>query len=170
MSFWRIVGGGAIGLATNISPVYIAEVSPALWRGRLIALNQVALVSGILVAQITNWQIARPAPPHLTSAAALASLASWNVQYGWRWMFAAVALPAVVFFVLAWFIPQSPRWLVARGRQQQAYSVLNRIGGSAYAAAEVQTIASTLGAPGAAATSPWQALRLPGIALAVLQQ
>ena len=173
--FWRIAGGVAIGLASNISPVYIAEVSPALWRGRLIALNQVALVSGILVAQILNWQIARPVPAHLTPAAAFVT---WNVQFGWRWMFTAVALPAVVFFCLAFFIPESPRWLVLQNRQAEAHAVLDRIGGAAYASAEVEAIAGTVPKASAQPTAAWSELRKPGlrgllllgIALAVLQQ
>ena len=174
--FWRIAGGVAIGLASNISPVYIAEVSPALWRGRLIALNQLALVSGILAAQIINWQIARLVPAHLSSAAAFAT---WNVQYGWRWMFTAVALPAVVFFGLAFLIPESPRWLVLRHKSIRAAQVLTRIGGSRYAAAEVEAIAASVSAGSApAASDVWQELRRPGlrglllvgIALAVLQQ
>ena len=174
--FWRIAGGVAIGLASNISPVYIAEVSPALWRGRLIALNQLALVCGILAAQIINWQIARPVPAHRNSAALFAS---WNVQYGWRWMFTAVAVPAVAFFALAFLIPESPRWLVLKNKSQRASRVLTRIGGPAYAAAEVEAIAasvSSMDAPGA--LNAWRLLRRPGlrgllllgIALAVLQQ
>lgn len=174
--FWRIVGGGAIGLASNISPVYIAEVSPALWRGRLVALNQMALVTGLLAAQIINWQVARPAPPHLSQAALFAS---WNVQYGWRWMFTAVAIPSVVFFCLAFFIPESPRWLILKGKAAQAAQVLTRVGGPQYAAAEVEAIAATFSAAGAdASDDAWHQLSKPGyrrllllgVALAVLQQ
>lgn len=174
--FWRIAGGVAIGLASNISPVYIAEVSPARWRGRLIALNQLALVSGILAAQIANWQIARPVPAHISAAA---MVASWNVQFGWRWMFTAVAFPAVVFFCLAFFIPESPRWLMLRRRPEQAAVVLARIGGVSYANAEVNAIATSLSTPaGTGARVQWRELLRPGlrgvlllgIALAVLQQ
>jgi SP family xylose:H+ symportor-like MFS transporter len=167
--FWRIAGGVAIGLASNISPVYIAEVSPALWRGRLIALNQLTLVCG-------NWQIARPVPAHLSSAAVFVT---WNVQYGWRWMFTAVALPAVIFFCLAFLIPESPRWLVSKSRSVQAAQVLTRIGGPAYAAAEVEAISSSVLSGGkGTASEAWRLLRRPGlrgllllgIGLAVLQQ
>ncbi|MFZ0339806.1 MAG: MFS transporter, partial [Terracidiphilus sp.] len=103
---WRIVGGMAIGLASNISPLYIAEISPAAWRGRLVSLNQLAIVCGILAAQIVNWRIAEKVPD---GAAVL--LQSWNAQFGWRWMFTAVAVPAILFFLFALFIPESPRWL-----------------------------------------------------------
>ena len=94
--FWRIVGGTAIGLSSNISPLYIAEISPAAIRGRLVSLNQFAIVSGILLAQIANWRIARPVPDQTRH---IAFLQSWNVQYGWRWMFCAVVVPAVVFTI-----------------------------------------------------------------------
>src|SRR5690348_15999285 len=90
---WRILGGVAIGLASNISPTYIAEISPAGWRGRLVSLNQLALVIGILIAQIANWRIAQPVPPQATEAIIAAS---WNGQWGWRWMFSAVAIPAFI--------------------------------------------------------------------------
>ncbi|MGH9621678.1 MAG: MFS transporter, partial [Bryobacteraceae bacterium] len=129
---WRIIGGVAIGIASNVSPTYIAEVSPAPWRGRLVALNQVTLVIGILIAQIVNWLIAQHVPNHATSAMIRSS---WNGQYGWRWMFTAVAVPAVIFFVCAWFVPESPRWLVKNRRRAAAERVLMRIGGAGYAAA-----------------------------------
>ena len=79
---WRIIGGVAIGLSSNISPLYIAEVSPASHRGRLVSLNQFAVVIGILLAQIVNWRIAAPAREQ---ASTQLLLASWNVQLGWRW-------------------------------------------------------------------------------------
>ncbi len=115
--FWRIAGGVAIGIASNISPVYIAEISPARWRGRMVALNQMTIVVGILAAQIANWRIAQPVP---ASATAEAIRLSWNGQYGWRWMFTAVAVPSLVFLAGALLIPESPRWLAARGRKDRA--------------------------------------------------
>lgn len=119
--FWRIVGGVAIGLASNISPTYIAEISPAQWRGRLVSLNQLALVIGILVAQIANWLIAAKVQPGMRG---IVPIASWNAQYGWRWMFTAVSVPATLLLVSAPFIPESPRWLVARRKDSQALEVL----------------------------------------------
>ena len=172
---WRILGGVAIGLASNVSPLYIAEVSPAAWRGRLVALNQLALVIGILAAQIVNWAIARSVP----DGATLATIAvSWNALYGWRWMFTAVALPAVAFFLGALWIPESPRWLVLHGLQERARRVLERIGDQRYAEAELHAIAATTSAHGEAKPSLGQAFRsrstrrllLLGAALAVLQQ
>jgi sugar porter (SP) family MFS transporter len=172
---WRIVGGVAIGLSSNISPLYIAEVSPASHRGRLVSLNQFAIVIGILLAQIVNWRIAAPVPAHITPPALLVS---WNVQYGWRWMFTVVALPAAVFLAAAFGIPESPRWLLAKGYEQRARDVLRRVtGDAAYADAEVSAITSALNEE-AVQTASWRGLLQSGvrsvlfigIALAVLQQ
>jgi MFS transporter, SP family, xylose:H+ symportor len=172
---WRMVGGVAIGLSSNISPTYIAEVSPASHRGRLVSLNQFAVVIGILLAQVANWRIARPLPEH---ASAEMLLGSWNVQLGWRWMFTAVAVPAVIFLVASFAIPESPRWLLIHGRAGQAFNILRKIGGNAeYAAAEVKTISVAL-REDEARTGSWLGLLQPGvrtvllvgILLAVLQQ
>ncbi len=171
---WRIVGGTAIGLSSNISPLYIAEISPATIRGRLVSLNQFAIVVGILLAQIANWKIARPIPDHISQAL---FLQSWNVRYGWRWMFCAVVVPAVLFTMMSLFIPESPRWLLARGRSDEAYKVLSRVGGRSYALSEVANIKVALQAEENAKSS-WRELWLPGVrkivligaALAVLQQ
>lgn len=110
----RVLGGVGIGLASNVSPVYIAEMSPARLRGRLVALNQLTIVIGILLAQVVNLLIYNLAP---TAADATAETlrASWNGQVGWRWMFGAEAVPAGFFLVLAWLIPESPQWLAVRG-------------------------------------------------------
>jgi MFS transporter, SP family, xylose:H+ symportor len=169
---WRITGGVAIGLASNISPLYIAEISPAQWRGRLVSLNQLAIVCGILAAQIANWLIAEKVP-----AGGLVLAQSWNAQYGWRWMFTAVAAPAILFFLLALAIPESPRWLAGRTREREARQVLARIGGEDYATGELAAIEETLRAamasrPGWADLfkGPVRKLAWMGIALAVLQQ
>jgi SP family xylose:H+ symportor-like MFS transporter len=172
---WRVAGGLAIGLSSNISPLYITEVSPASHRGRLVSLNQFAIVTGILLAQVMNWRIAEAVPAHISPEALLAS---WNVQQGWRWMFTAVAVPAVIFLAAAFAIPESPRWLLARGRQQSARHVLRKVGGSvAYADAEVMAISNALKEE-ETQTASWRGLLQPGvrsilflgIALAVLQQ
>lgn len=171
---WRIAGGVAIGLTSNISPLYIAEISPATIRGRLVSLNQFAIVVGILLAQIVNWRIARPVSEQLTAHAVLQS---WNVQEGWRWMFSALVLPAAIFVIASFALPESPRWLLARGDEASARSVLQRIGGTTYANAEVANIEAALHAESKAIQS-WRDLLRPnirrivliGMALAVLQQ
>ena len=173
---WRIAGGVAIGMASNLSPMYIAEIAPAHLRGRLVAVNQLTIVIGILGAQIANWFIAVRLPlPH--SADVEAARSAWNVAVGWRWMFTAVAIPSLVFFVGALFVPESPRWLLTSGARDRARRILARIGGDLYAAGELAAIEQTLSG-GAALESEWKALLDPkvkaivlvGVALAVLQQ
>lgn len=127
---YRIIGGVGIGLASTLSPVYIAEVSPAYLRGRLVTLNQLTIVIGILLAQIINWSIADAIPEN---ASTNQILNSWNGQTGWRYMFWAEAIPAVLFFILIWFIPDSPRWLTKNNKTQKATSILKKIGGITYA-------------------------------------
>lgn len=171
---WRIAGGVAIGLSSNVAPLYIAEISPAAQRGRLVSLNQLAVVIGILLAQIVNWLIARRIPPGLSGNLLLQT---WNVQSGWRWMFYALVLPAVVFMVASIFLPESPRWLLIRKRLVEARKVLERIGGNAYATSEISSIERSL-ARSSEERSSWTELLRPGIlrvvfvgvALAVLQQ
>jgi len=138
---FRILGGVAIGMASNLSPMYIAEVAPAHIRGRLVATNQLTIVIGILAAQVANWLIARPVPD---GATAEFIRQSWNGQFGWRWMFTAVAVPSLFFFAGSIVIPESPRWLVKNGLPDRARRVLGKIGGADYAEAEVADIQSTL--------------------------
>lgn len=107
----RFFGGVGIGLASGLSPMYIAEVSPAGIRGRMVSLNQMMIVFGILAAQIVNWLIAQPMPAGITEGAIAAS---WNGQMAWRWMFWVPMIPAAVFLVCSFVIPESPRWLSMR--------------------------------------------------------
>ncbi len=170
---WRILGGVAIGLASNLSPMYIAEVSPAAMRGRLVAINQLTIVIGILLAQFVNWAIVRGLPAH-ASDEFLAD--SWYVLSGWRWMFAVTAVPSMLFFVGMFVVPESPRWLVKNGQHEPARAVLARIGGSGYAAAGLAEIEATLADESAKVNfrellDPKLARVLVlGIVLAVLQQ
>jgi len=138
---WRIVGGTAIGLASNLSPMYIAEVAPAAIRGRLVSMNQLTIVIGILLAQLVNWLIAEPVPRDATVAEILRS---WNGQSGWRWMFAATAAPSLIFLAGMFFVPESPRWLAKNGQRERAQRVLARVGGDAYAAKALAEIEATL--------------------------
>jgi MFS transporter, SP family, arabinose:H+ symporter len=138
---WRITGGVAIGLASALSPLYIAEVAPAAFRGRLVSINQLTIVVGILLAQIVNWLIAQPVPPDATAAQILHS---WNGQVGWRWMFGVTAVPASLFFVGMLLVPESPRWLAKRGVHENARRILDRVGGSAYADQAMEEIEATL--------------------------
>jgi SP family xylose:H+ symportor-like MFS transporter len=109
---FRFLGGLAIGAASVITPVYIAEVSSTHVRGRLVALNQLNIVLGILLAFISNYLIAGVFPPDVS----------------WRWMFGIVTLPSVLFLAVSLFLPESPRWLVSVGRDKRALAVMERLG------------------------------------------
>jgi sugar porter (SP) family MFS transporter len=139
-----------------------------------VTLNQLTIVFGILAAQLLNMTIAQRVPDNAT-AQMIAD--SWNGQYGWRWMFTLVALPSLLFFIFAFFVPESPRWLVKNGQDDLARRVLTRIGGQAYAEAGTADIKRTI-AVEEVARVPFRALLerkmvrilLIGCALAVLQQ
>jgi sugar porter (SP) family MFS transporter len=123
---FRFVGGLGIGSASILAPLYIAEVSPARIRGALVSVNQMAIVTGILLAYFVNWAFAEIGPSN------------------WRWMYGTGALPAVAFLGLLLSVPESPRWLVKMGREPEALGVLSRVNDAAAAAAEVQSIKETL--------------------------
>ena len=99
----RFIGGVGIGVASALSPMYIAEVSPTEIRGRMVSLNQMTIVLGILAAQVVNMLLARDT--------AVAESQAWNLEWGWRWMFWAETLPAALFLVMSFFIPESPVYL-----------------------------------------------------------
>nr|BFF12102.1 hypothetical protein GCM10025699_34050 [Microbacterium flavescens] len=123
LSFWRIVGGLGVGAASVIAPAYIAEVSPPEHRGRLGSLQQMAIVTGIFVALLTDAAIV---------AAAGSATAPWLLGLeAWRWMFLSELVPAVIYGLLALTIPESPRYLIARGEMKKAKEVLTRyVGGN----------------------------------------
>jgi sugar porter (SP) family MFS transporter len=138
---WRILGGVAIGLASNLSPMYIAEVAPAQIRGKLVSINQLTIVMGILLAQCINWFLGRNLPQGATDEIIRNS---WFGQQAWRWMFGLTAVPSVLFFIGMLFVPESPRWLAKNGKPDDARGILTKIGGVDYAHAAVQDIQSTL--------------------------
>jgi SP family sugar porter-like MFS transporter len=144
---FRIVGGVGIGLASNLSPMYIAEIAPAKLRGRLVSVNQLTIVIGVLLAQIVNWLISLHDPADLPVNPTFAQiLETWSGQVGWRWMFAAEVIPALAFFGLMFLVPESPRWLIKNGKDALAASVLARVGGVEHARLEAQDIKRTLAA------------------------
>jgi len=118
----RVLGGLAIGLASTLSPLYIAEISPARIRGLLVSVNQLAIVTGILLSYSVNYG--------LTGAGSA----------NWRWMFASAAVPSAFFLVTLLSVPESPRWLVQKGRETEAEHILSRIKGKDAAQAEIQAI------------------------------
>ncbi|MDU7692906.1 MAG: sugar porter family MFS transporter [Helicobacter sp.] len=112
---FRFLGGLAIGAASVITPIYIAEVSPARFRGRLVAINQLNIVIGILVAFVSNYIIANLVVPDLA----------------WRWMFGVVAIPSIVYFIITLILPESPRWILIRGSHSGSYraeQIMQRLG------------------------------------------
>ena len=149
----RIVAGTAIGMASMLSPLYIAEISPAKTRGMLVSMNQLAIVTGILVSYLTGYLMAGIG------------------QESWRWMLASAALPSALFFGTLFTVPESPRWLVKEGREDEAAGILQKLGEPVERLEEMKSaIAEEQG-------SIWQlfepGLRIPlliGVTMAVLQQ
>ena len=122
----RLLGGVAIGIASTLSPLYIAEISPARSRGLLVSLNQLAIVSGILLSYSVNYLLTGAGPSN------------------WRWMFASAAIPSVLFFFTLLFIPESPRWLMQKGREHEAERFLAQIVGREAAAGEIKAIRAAI--------------------------
>lgn len=129
---WRIVGGIGIGAASIVAPMYIAEIAPASIRGRLVVLYQLGIVGGILSAVYVDMLIER------------SGTETWELERGWRWMFAAAAIPAVVFALAIIFSKESPRWLMKVGRQEEAAQVLAAINGETPAELERESISRSL--------------------------
>ncbi len=119
--FYRVLGGLAVGAASVLAPAYISEVSPAQWRGRLASIQQIAIILGLFTAFLSNYLIANAAGSSL-------AILAWGYE-AWRWMFWVELVPAVTFFGALLFIPESPRFLVARGHRERAVDVLRRLMG-----------------------------------------
>ncbi|PIF46121.1 SP family arabinose:H+ symporter-like MFS transporter [Chryseobacterium sp. 52] len=129
---FRIIGGMGIGIASILSPMYISEMAPAAIRGRLVSIFQLGIVTGILIIYFVNAYIAGIYDE------------SWNVSYGWRWMFGSGIIPSLIFIVLLFSVPESPRWLVEKKRYTEALSILNLIHGEKKATAELSSIKESL--------------------------
>lgn len=158
----RMLGGLAVGAAAIVSPLYIAEIAPAHLRGRLVALQQIAIISGMVVVSVVNWVIA------------LQGDFAWNVTTGWRWMFGSETLPAVLFLLCLLLVPESPRWLIKQGYLEAARAVLDRLAGSARAAWEAEdirrTVAEESGRLGELLRPGYRKILIIGVILAILQQ
>lgn len=169
--FYRLFGGIGIGIASNVAPMYIAEVSPSGIRGRFVSINQLMIVLGILSAQLVNWLIAEP----IVQGESI--LASWNGQMGWRWMFWAEAFPATFYLLMVFFIPESPRWLSTRNQFEKAKNVFQRIGGELLAVQQMNDLKKNLSTEAASKVNYTSLFRcrmpkilLIGIVIAVFQQ
>lgn len=125
---YRILGGIGVGLASMVSPMYIAEVAPAERRGNLVSWNQFAIIFGMLVVYFVNYSIA------------LQGDSQWLHTIGWRWMFASETIPAFLFFAFLLMVPETPRYLVMRGKTERALGILDRLVGKAKAAKEIEAI------------------------------
>ena len=149
----RVVAGVAIGIASMLAPLYIAEVAPAAIRGRLVSMNQLAIVMGILVSYLVGW--------------AMAGLGDAS----WRWMFAVAAVPSLLFFGALFFVPESPRWLVKEGRHDEAAQILARLGEPPSQLREIErAIAEESGSLRQLLDKGLRRPLLIGVTLAILQQ
>jgi len=135
----RMLGGFGVGAALIIAPMYIAEIAPAAMRGRMVSFNQLNIVIGISAAFFTNYLILRFGQSDLAWAEAL-RLGEWN----WRWMLGVEALPAIFYFFALFAVPESPRWLVMNGKDDEARRVLEKVSDSAQAEADIKAVKASL--------------------------
>lgn len=155
---YRIIGGIGVGIASMISPMYIAEIAPAKVRGKLVSFNQFAIIFGMLVIYFVNYFIARQGDE------------TWLIREGWRWMFFSGTIPSIIFFGLLFFVPETPRYLALKGKEDKAKQVLEKIAGEEAAPRILEEIKSTLHEKHA----PWLSygffILFIGITLSVFQQ
>jgi SP family xylose:H+ symportor-like MFS transporter len=157
-NIYRIIGGIGVGLASAIVPVYIAEIAPAEIRGRLVSLNQFAIIFGMLVVYFVNWGIANGQP------------LEWINSIGWRWMFGSEAIPAALFFVLLFAVPETPRYLSITNRDEKALNILSRINGSEKAREILKDIQQSVHHTSQHIFSYGKTVVVIGILLSVFQQ
>lgn len=159
---FRILGGVGVGVASMASPMYIAEITPARIRGRMVSINQFAIVSGMLIIYFVNYFISTRGD------------LAWNASTGWRWMFASGAIPSAIFLGLLTLVPESPRWLVERCQKDKAEAILSKVGGISFARTELFSIDEALKQEPASLSELFRpqlrVVLVLGIALAVLQQ
>ncbi len=127
LCLWRFIQGASVGAASVVSPMYIAEIAPAHARGKLVSLNQLTIILGILMATISAYYFGDA-----------------NNADSWRWMFGSALIPAIVFFVSVFFIPETPRWLIKANRDMEAHKVLTKIGEQAFIEKEMRDIKNSL--------------------------
>lgn len=128
----RIIGGLGLGIASMLSPLYIAELAPASMRGRLVSLFQLAIVTGFFIVFYVNASVA------------LTHTEAWNIEYGWRWMFGLSIIPALGFYVMLLMVPESPRWLASKGKNDESLEILTKVNGEEVAKNELSDIQKSL--------------------------
>jgi sugar porter (SP) family MFS transporter len=169
----RMLGGFGVGAALIIAPMYIAEIAPADVRGRMVSFNQLNIVIGISVAYFSNYLILSLGQSDLSWAQSL-RLGDWN----WRWMLGVEALPAIFYFFALFSVPESPRWLVMRGKAEGALAILSRVSGKAQAESDLEAVQESLVVEANQEKGTLKELFLPamrlvltiGIVIAILQQ
>ncbi len=157
---YRLVGGIGVGIASMLSPMYIAEISPAGMRGKLVSWNQFAIIFGMLLVYFVNYSIARGEDD------------VWLNQLGWRWMFASEAIPAGLFLLLLGLVPETPRYLAMKGNRDKALKILRRINGEQEAGSILESIVGTIHQPAKSGRlfSYGTTVIIIGVLLAVFQQ
>ena len=157
-NFYRVIGGVGVGLASAVCPMYIGEIAPAAIRGRLVSLNQFAIIFGMLIVYFVNWGIAD------------GQTIEWINEIGWRRMFLSEALPAAVFILLMFLVPESPRYLALKQKDTEALSILTRVNGVEKAKQILEDIKSTVETSKVKLYSYGKAVLIIGILLSVFQQ
>lgn len=157
-NFYRVIGGIGVGLASAICPMYIGEIAPAHIRGRLVSINQFAIIFGMLVVYFVNWGIAN------------GQTLEWINAIGWRYMFVSEAIPAGLFGVLLFLVPETPRYLALNHQDDKALSILTRINGAETAKQILQDIKQTVEKSSAKIFSYGAVVIIIGILLSVFQQ
>jgi len=169
----RMIGGFGVGAALIIAPMYIAEIAPPESRGRLVSFNQLNIVIGISVAFFSNYLILM-----LGQSDAAWALALKFGELNWRWMLGLEVLPAVIYFFALWFVPESPRWLIMHGHEDEARRILEKTSGAAAVSADFEAICESVRADTRTERVPLKELFAPsmrlvitiGISVAILQQ
>ena len=169
----RMLGGFGVGAALIIAPMYIAEIAPAAMRGRMVSFNQLNIVVGISAAFFSNYLILRFGQSGLAWADAL-GVDTWN----WRWMLGVEALPAIFYFLALFAVPESPRWLLMNGKEEDARRVLEKVSGSAQAEVDIEAVKASIRSEQSTEPATLRELFRPamrlvlviGISVAILQQ
>lgn len=161
--FWnfvvfRVIGGIGVGLASMLSPMYIAEIAPAAIRGRLVSFNQFAIIFGMLIVYFVNYGISKQGDD------------GWLNEIGWRWMFASETIPAGLFLLFLFFVPETPRYLMLTGKEDLALDVLEKVNGKEEAQNVLSEIKNTVEEKSGALFSYGYLIIIIGILLSVFQQ